>query len=88
MVVSGTGYMAQWLSALSALLEDLHSVLRTQMEPLRMDCNSSSRAVHTLSGLQSNYTHMCYMHVDVVAFSKIFRLLFPAHNGNLKDYCH
>lgn len=88
MVVSGTGDMAQWLGALFALPEDLRSVLRTQMEPLRMYYNSSSRTVHALSGLQRNYTHVYYMHVDVVAFSKIFRLLFRAHNGNLKDYCH
>lgn len=88
MVVSGTGDMAQWLGALSALLEDLRSVPSTQTKPHRMDCNSSSRAVHALSGLQRNYTHMYYMHVDVVAFSKILRLLFPVHNGNLKDHCH
>lgn len=88
MVVSGTGDMTQWLDALFALPEDLRSVLHTQMEPLRMDWNSSPREVHALSGLQRNYTHMYYMHVDVAAFSKIFRMLFSVHNGNLKDYCH
>lgn len=88
MVVLGTGDMAQWLGALSALPEDQRSGLFTQMQPLRMDFNSSSREVHALSGLQRNHTHMYYMHVDVAAFSKIFRMLFSVHNGNLKDYCH
>lgn len=50
-LVGGTGEMAQWSKATTALTDDQGSVPRTHNRGLTTACDCSSRGSNTLSGL-------------------------------------